>query len=119
MSISESLICHQCGERVPGDYVVCPYCGYSLVQILRQQFKVKVTIFESWGRIYRLLRYPRRTPEWMDQIATNYDIFLSFYSNSIGLLTLGGFYKEIDDLIYERQGHKILNAVEEGYPREL
>ncbi|MFX1512792.1 MAG: YIP1 family protein [Promethearchaeota archaeon] len=99
MSISESLICHQCGERVPGDYVVCPYCGYSLVQILRQQFKVKVTIFESWGRIYRLLRYPRRTPEWMDQIATNYDrkggIFVTYLIGAVFLIIIGVYFDKL------------------------
>lgn len=30
----------------------------------------------------------------------NYDAYLSFYTNSIGLLTAGGFLKQIDDLIY-------------------
>ncbi len=95
MSISESLICQQCGERVPGDYVVCPYCGYSLIQLLRQQIKAKVTIFESWGRIYRLLRYPRRTPEWMSQVATNADrkggIFV-LYLIAASFLTVIGVY---------------------------
>ncbi len=32
--------------------------------------------------------------------STNYDLSLSVYNNSIGLLTLGGFYKEINNLIY-------------------
>lgn len=32
--------------------------------------------------------------------STNYDAYLSFYDNSIGLLTIGGFFKQIDDLIY-------------------
>jgi TonB-dependent receptor len=32
--------------------------------------------------------------------STNYDAYLSFYDNSIGLLTVGGFYKQIDNLIY-------------------
>ncbi len=32
--------------------------------------------------------------------ATNYDLYLSFYSNYIGLFTFGGFLKEIKDLIY-------------------
>ena len=32
--------------------------------------------------------------------SANYDIYFSFYSNEIGLLTLGGFLKHIDDLIY-------------------
>lgn len=30
----------------------------------------------------------------------NYDIYFSFYENKIGLLTVGGFLKKIDDLIY-------------------
>jgi TonB-dependent receptor len=34
------------------------------------------------------------------QRSTNYDAYLSFYDNSIGLFTLGGFYKQIDDQIY-------------------
>ncbi len=32
--------------------------------------------------------------------ATNYDLYLSFYSNYVGLFTIGGFLKEIKDLIY-------------------
>ncbi|HTY39445.1 MAG TPA: TonB-dependent receptor [Bacteroidota bacterium] len=32
--------------------------------------------------------------------STNYDAYLSFYDNSIGLLTVGGFLKQIDNLIY-------------------
>jgi TonB-dependent receptor len=34
------------------------------------------------------------------QRSTNYDLYLSFYDNSIGLFTVGGFLKQIDDLIY-------------------
>ncbi len=30
----------------------------------------------------------------------NYDLYFSFYSNEIGLLTIGGFLKQIDNLIY-------------------
>ncbi len=58
-------------------------------------------------------------PDLQPQISENYDIFLSFYSNTIGLLTIGGFYKEIDDLIFERQGHKIVDAEEEGFTPDL
>jgi TonB-dependent receptor len=65
----------------------------------------------------RLVEFGR--PDLQPQISTNYDIFLSFYGNTIGLLTLGGFYKEIDDLIFNRQGHKILNAAKEGFTPDL
>ncbi len=30
----------------------------------------------------------------------NYDLYASFYDNSFGLFTIGGFWKKIDDLIY-------------------
>lgn len=32
--------------------------------------------------------------------STNYDAYLSFYDNNIGLFTVGGFLKRIDNLIY-------------------
>jgi TonB-dependent receptor len=32
--------------------------------------------------------------------STNYDAYLSFYDNNIGLFTVGGFLKQIEDLIY-------------------
>ena len=32
--------------------------------------------------------------------STNYDLYFSFYNNEIGLLTVGGFLKHIDNLIY-------------------
>jgi len=34
--------------------------------------------------------------------ASNYDLFLTFNHNRFGLITIGGFYKEIKDLIYSR-----------------
>ena len=30
----------------------------------------------------------------------NYDAYLSFYENTLGLFTIGGFYKQIDNLVY-------------------
>jgi TonB-dependent receptor len=32
--------------------------------------------------------------------STNYDVYLSFYENTLGLLTVGGFLKQIKDMIY-------------------
>ena len=58
-------------------------------------------------------------PDLLPQVSNNWDAFLSFYSNSVGLLTFGGFYKEISDLIFEREGHFIIDAEKEGYPAEL
>ncbi len=58
-------------------------------------------------------------PDLKPQISNNYDVFLSFYSNHIGLLTIGGFYKEIEDLIFSREGHFILDAEAEGFTPDL
>tara|TARA_B100001115_G_C15843350_1_gene423619 strand:+ start:681 stop:3566 length:2886 start_codon:yes stop_codon:yes gene_type:complete len=57
-------------------------------------------------------------PDLKPQISDNYDIFLSFYGNKLGLLTFGYFKKNIKDLIFERAGHKIIDAEAEGYPQE-
>ncbi len=40
------------------------------------------------------------------QRSTNYDLYLSFYNNTIGLFTVGAFLKQIDDLIYSWQFYK-------------
>ena len=58
-------------------------------------------------------------PDLKPQISSNYDIFLSLYSNHIGLFTLGGFFKDIRDLIFYRSGHIILNAEKEGFSHDL
>jgi len=34
--------------------------------------------------------------------ATNYDLIFSYYSNRVGLISIGGFYKEIDDIFYRK-----------------
>ncbi len=34
-------------------------------------------------------------------VSNNLDLYLSFYNNQIGLFTVGGFYKEIDNIFYE------------------
>jgi len=34
-------------------------------------------------------------------ISTNYDAYLSFYNNKIGLFSLGGFYKKIDNIFFQ------------------
>ncbi|MFQ5753489.1 MAG: TonB-dependent receptor domain-containing protein, partial [bacterium] len=58
-------------------------------------------------------------PDLKPQISTNYDAFLSIYGNKIGLFTLGGFYKKVDDLIFKREGHLILDPEAEGLPLNL
>ena len=59
----------------------------------------------------------RGDPNLRPAESTNYDIFLSFKSNKLGLLTIGGFTKDIDGLIYRNVG-QVLDPEEEGFPRE-
>ncbi|MFW9990453.1 MAG: Yip1 family protein [Candidatus Odinarchaeota archaeon] len=81
MSSEDSVVCpnHGCGERVPKDYVLCPYCGYNLLAVLKEATKVKITIRESIGRIRKLVpvRNPMllkdKTLECMGEVATNAD----------------------------------------------
>ena len=39
-------------------------------------------------------------PKLKPSVSTNYDVYLSFYNNEIGLFTVGGFYKRIKDVFY-------------------
>ncbi len=49
----------------------------------------------------------------------NYDAYLSFYDNSIGLFTVGGFLKQITDLIYPWTFYVSGNAALPYFPPEL
>lgn len=49
--------------------------------------------------------------------STNYDIYFSFYNNTIGLLTIGGYLKQIDDLIYPWTFHISGKDVQNYFPQ--
>lgn len=40
-------------------------------------------------------------PKLKPALSTNFDAYLSFYNNEIGLFTVGGFYKEIKDVFFQ------------------
>lgn len=42
-------------------------------------------------------------PKLKPAVSTNFDVYLSFYNNEIGLFTVGGFYKEIKDVFFRSQ----------------
>lgn len=48
----------------------------------------------------------------------NYDLQLSFYKNKLGLVTLGGFYKEISDMIWNTS-YYVQNPIELGLPESF
>lgn len=51
--------------------------------------------------------------------STNYDVSLSFYSNEIGLFTVGGFLKQIDNLIYPWSFYVSGTQTTQYYPPSL
>ncbi len=49
-------------------------------------------------------------------LSTNYDLYFSFYGNTIGLFTIGGFYKEIQNLIWPKTWKRLMSdPVEYGF----
>ena len=59
----------------------------------------------SWISPYMVIKtsqqsIKRGSPELMPARSLNYDLFLSFFNNQLGLLTLGAFYKDIQDISY-------------------
>jgi len=44
----------------------------------------------------------------------NYDLYLSFHQNNLGLFTIGGFKKRIEDMIFAINGRVILHPEEYG-----
>ena len=49
-------------------------------------------------------------------LSTNYDLHISFYGNTIGLLTVGGYYKEIEELIWAKSWKRLISdPVEYGF----
>lgn len=51
----------------------------------------------------------RGRPDLKNTEAWNYDVISSFYTSKYGLLTIGGFYKKLDNIFYMLNGVKILN----------
>ena len=49
--------------------------------------------------------------------STNYDAYLSFYNNEIGLFTVGGFYKKIENVFYQTNiYYRNLNSYNVSFP---
>ncbi|MBD3377669.1 TonB-dependent receptor [candidate division KSB1 bacterium] len=49
-------------------------------------------------------------------LSRNIDVYASFYQNHVGLFTAGGFYKEIDDLIFGTGNRSIIDPAEYDLP---
>ena len=57
---------------------------------LSPHFSMNVTRFEVWAG----------NPKLKPAQATNHDVFLTFHSNELGLLSIGGFYKEVSNFTF-------------------
>ena len=49
----------------------------------------------------------------------NFDLYLSFHENTLGLFTVGGFTKNIKDMIFASNGKIILDPSEYGFTSEV
>jgi len=54
-------------------------------------------------------RISRGNPELTESKSWNYELSSSFYSNKFGLLTIGGFYKDISDIFYSKSSRVVDN----------
>ncbi len=64
---------------------------------------VPFQIIDDQNRIAR-----KGNPELEHTTVWNYDIFLSFYAEKLGLFTIGGFYKELSNVEYDSRVRRIL-----------
>jgi len=58
----------------------------------------------------------RGNPELLPSISTNYDAYFSVYNNTVGLLSFGMFYKEIENLIWSKKW-LVLDPIALGLPK--
>ena len=61
---------------------------------------------------FERINFPEQTlqrgnPSLKHTKSTNYDIYVSFYSNDLGLLTLGGYYKKLTNIDYVKQSRVV------------
>ncbi|MEN8156249.1 MAG: TonB-dependent receptor [Bacteroidota bacterium] len=55
-------------------------------------------------------------PDLKPSMATNYDLYVSFYTNRLGLLSFGGFLKKIDDMIFRTEPTGSFDYTSTGLP---
>ncbi len=57
-----------------------------------------MTFIPRWDIAAQSLSY--NYPDLKPSLSTNYDLYFSFFGDKVGLFTIGGFKKEIEDLIF-------------------
>jgi TonB-dependent receptor len=75
-----------------------------------QEFVPRQDVMDRW------VTYNNK--ELVPETSQNYDLYLSFHHNKIGLLTAGGFIKRIDDQIFGTGNRIITDTAAYGFPSE-
>jgi hypothetical protein len=95
LSESESTVCPNCSERSPAGYILCPYCGFDLTNILRQAQKVDITFKERFSRIFRSATDPRESKILFREVGVNPDrlgvLFLLYFLSVAYATRIGSF----------------------------
>ncbi len=63
--------------------------------------------------------FSKGNPNLKVQVAENYDLNISFFGNYIGLLSIGGFYKHIKNMIYSRTFFALTKQEAQSYHSQL
>jgi TonB-dependent receptor len=87
--------------------------------LTRPDFSMRLPIFSANSEEKTVFR---ANPNLKTTIATNYDLNVSLYHKKYGLLSIGGFYKELDNVFYWINRVNILNksmADTLGLPTEI
>ncbi|MEN8202337.1 MAG: TonB-dependent receptor [Bacteroidota bacterium] len=74
-------------------------------------------IIPSWN--IEMINISWNNPELKPSLASNYDAYVSFYTNRIGLFTLGGFLKRIDDMIFRTEPTGNFDFESTGLPESV
>ena len=55
----EAIVCPMCLERVPPEYIICPYCGYDLTKLIYEVSAGALGIRGIIRRLYQVVRQPQ------------------------------------------------------------
>ena len=70
----------------------------------------------SWDIGLNVVKW--NNPYLKPALSKNYDVYFYFYGNTLGLFTVGGFYKNIKDLIFFTGRRAIIDPKEYGLPED-
>ena len=90
---------------LPSAHLKFNYASWGDLRLAYSQSLARPEYYSFIPHYYANLRYALTSagnPSLKPALSHNYDVIFSFFTNHIGLFTVGGFYKEIDDFFYNR-----------------